>query len=1550
MKLAQERDKMCKVMQEKDELKQKEIDYLLLEANAKAERYNLQSSRTIQNQKIAQDALREKYTALEMEHEKHIQDSNNTIHALKNKLLAVEKEKRIATNGANRLRFELNNANELLSRNKEELTVVKKENNELKLQADRLESSYCTLESSHKDYIEQYHKVVTENREKIQELMNQNKELENQVTELNTKLQEEKDLRHIQFKHITGIENTPAGPYSESGSHLLALIDEYQKLGKYPEEIYTDYFEIRTKYFTVLSKVEHSTAVTERLTRELNDKEALFERLYKELEDYKNQLQISKQTINEREEICQDLEQKLAKTNEELSRIKSEKEKAENALNNTTYQLQYLLVDVQKRQDPIPPPVQVSVKLLSEPPIIPNLEHDKLAFKNVSELVDLNKSLSQQVFTLKQELAAARDAANTAASEEQTSALEEAQSVILHLNQQLTERQAQLEVLQEEIGSYKKRLEQKKETSNSNIVLEKCLSQLKEATDAFATYRAETAIEIDKLRQELQLSRKSEREARNLLISAQTSATYLEQKCTSLTETIQRREVELNEARQESAAAHEQFVAKENEAQEIRESLVECNTKIKQLEAETVDLQLQLDSKIRAYDTLKQDLNETIAEKVRLNTLLENISSRIESLQLTSTKQAELSKERISKLTSELQSCRKVIMSLEKDIEASTTTNYQDVQGKYKEALGQIQFFKEKLTETEHKLSKVNQEKIIAETKLSEAEASLSRSNMDTTHATVPSSGSCDEHIHLIAELKDRVRALEEEKDEYMSIVEDTNKKITEIANEHKKYAAEANSRIEKLNTDLEARNQMVSKAQEGAQKAKEEYDALCEKLQDIQTKLTEENKELRSDKTRLELEVEEKRNQVEKLSASVEEQKLALDEIQERLSQEERKSQQAEESATKLRQELSQLESELSSTRQKLDDVKAQFESTSVAYKREAAEWAQFQESIKKYQEETETMETEACTRLEELLDKLAKWNETNDVRAGTDIHEFSRDIYSQLRATNTKLHHEKKASEAKYLEEMRKYRLLQEEYNSSRQRLDIARNMVKELEATNEKLLEQKAAEVSVYKVEVDAFRTQNISLVEDNNRLKKKIEQIEAELSTKIKETEPLVVKVAEMEARLESTQGLIEILTAKEKEWSARSAEILAKHNQVDVKEVDRMKAENEAVKSELEKVSNELQTMKASVAPLNERIKSLEAELETTRASQASLVSNANNKQRFALELKNRLMDANKKNTELESKIADLQKQLKEATAAAANATAAAAGTSISKSNEISPQKVKSLEEALKKEQEARQAAEQDAKSAETSLKKKLDEFQSLETKYAGILNRAKVIQHEKSKLSEELKALKAEQENNAKNNAKNNEDANTALVAELKEKMAAMEEELKKARQEVVDVTIEIGRLRVMHSMSQNRNKRLQEELTALKDAAPAEPAVEASTDLSLTGIASDNAEDSAEGETTTSSEKTDNKSVEQVVESSELPVDQPLESFEDQTTEQSLGHTDNDNNNNNNNQSVTQTEEALDKDTTEAEDSLAEEHSSVKRERETEEGEIETPEKKHKV
>lgn len=1172
----------------------------------------------------------------------------------------LKKENHSISTKVDDLHAQLNAANELVERKKEELATIKNENNELRLRADRLESAYRTLDSTHKEYTGHCDKAVTENRERMQELINKNMQLESQIEQLNTRLQEEKDLRSAQFKHITGIESIPASPYNKSGSHLLALINEYQKLGKHPEEIYTDYFEIREKYFVLLSKVDHSTTVTERLTRELNDKEALFNRLHQKLDNYKEQLNTSQQSIRERESYCRDLEQKFEKMKDEIRNLNYEKKRIEATLNDTTYQLQFILVDVQKRHDPIPTQVQSSAGLVSDITLTPTLEHDQLAFKNVHELVDLNKALREQIYILQEELTSVKNAASSITNEEQAAALNEAQVVISRLDQQLTEKEAEVDSLQGEIQNYKMRLDQQNETSSSNNALEACFNQLKETTDAFAIYRTETSVEISKLKDELQSSRASEREAKDSLVSIQTEIVYLRQKSTNLADTVHRREEELNQSRHENVAINSQLIAKEKEIKEIKETLDECATKIKQLQNENTSLISQLKTKNDSFEILERKMNESNAEKLRLSTLFEGINSRIESLYSTSTEQAEVSKERISKLTNELQSCRDVIAALEKELETFKSVNHQDIQDKYKEALGQTQALKEKLAETEHKLSVTNQEKIAAETKLSEAEANLKKAtNADGTSAgTTSISTSCEEHIRSIAELKDRVRVLEDEKDEYVSIVEDMKKKTAEISDEHKKYVDKVGNRMEKLNADLNARNEMVSKAQEVAQKAKEEYDALREKLQNAQNELATENKELKSSKSQLELEVEEKRKQVDTLTASLEEQKRALNDVQEKLHEEEKNHQHVEETATKLREDVAKLESELNDSKNKLKEVKAQLETANEVHKRESAEWAQFQESIKKGREEAESMRSETFTRLEELYEKISKWSETNEGTAGPELSEVTRDIYEQLRITNASLLREKERSDAQRLEEVQKYRLLEEELSSVRQRLDIARNTITELEKSGEGLVEQKTAELSRYKVEADAFRTQNVSLVETNNQLKAKIERVENELSAKTKEMEPLSVKISALEAQLQSAQEHISMLTAKEKEWSARSAEILAKYNQIDPKEVESLKAENErirleseAAKAEFEKANNELQAMKDSVAPLNDKIKSLESELESTRSNQASLVANANQRQRFALELKNRLTEANKKVSELEAKVVELQTQLKEASTA-----------------------------------------------------------------------------------------------------------------------------------------------------------------------------------------------------------------------------------------------------------------------------------------------------------
>ena len=60
----------------------------------------------------------------------------------------------------------------------------------------------------------------------------------------------------------------------------------------------------------------------------------------------------------------------------------------------TTYQLQYLLSDVKRRNEPIPAALDKSNELLSAAELSASIPHEQLVFKNVAELQDLNTKLT----------------------------------------------------------------------------------------------------------------------------------------------------------------------------------------------------------------------------------------------------------------------------------------------------------------------------------------------------------------------------------------------------------------------------------------------------------------------------------------------------------------------------------------------------------------------------------------------------------------------------------------------------------------------------------------------------------------------------------------------------------------------------------------------------------------------------------------------------------------------------------------------------------------------------------------------------------------------------------------------------------------------------------------------------------------------------------------------------------------------------------------------------------------------------------------------------
>ncbi|KAG1055839.1 hypothetical protein G6F43_002233 [Rhizopus delemar] len=1475
--LIQEKARTTKLLKEKDSFLQKETEYMLAESHMKSEICKLKLTvedlqATIKDKEVNENSVRSKYCALEKEYEQLKFTTNNKIGRLQVATSNLEAEKARTVDQLHKAASELSSTKDVLAQTKNELEATKSEKEELQLRFSRLEHSYLSLKKNHDLYFEQRDKAMSENEEQTQKFIMQITQLKQQVKQLENQSQEDKDVFRAQFKHVTGMDIVPPGPYNESGSHLLALINEYQKTGKYPEDIYKDFFEIRQKYCMVLAKVEHSTTVAANLTHELNSKEALFDQLSKDLESCKEQLKMCQQSCEEREAKCREVSEHLEEMKVKFSKMTAEKARLEDTLHDTTYQLQYLLFDVQKRGDPIPMPVKKSAKvLLSEffPPA-PKLPHDDLVFRNAVELVDLNRRLTEKMYILDNELSTAKNTIISIEEENNSEALAKAENRVSELEKQIVDKHTQVELLEQELKKQKNLIEEKGLINGSNHAFELCLTQLKETSESYASYRSETLVEIDKLKQELQTSRNSESEIRRNLVSLKAEIIYLKQKAETLSDTVRQREQELNVERQQNSVISNHLATKDKEIEEIKNSLIEYDMKFKQLQNENSDLQFQVKFKTESYDRLKMEVNNSSSDSLRLSTLLESINSRINGIHSVSTESTEVYKDKTDQLSSDLQSCCNAVKLLEKQLELVKSSNYQGIEDKYKEAQGQVQLLKERSLELERKVYTIMEEKIVAETKLSQAEDNLKKMNNNgafSTGANSNNKSTCDEHDELISELKVRVRVLEDEKDEYASIVEDHIKKANSSSNEHKEYAEKANSEIERLKSDLAARNDMVSKSQEIAQKAKEEYDALREKLQSTQDELTAENATLKSDKTRLEIEVEEKRKQVEQLNSSVEEQKHALNESQEKALEEEKAREKAEETTNKFREVVTKLEKELDSSKQQLEGVKAELESINECYKSESAKWSEFQESIKKSHEVAEKNRIVIDGHLETLFDKLAKWNETVKESTDLEISDLTSEIYTKLKQVNTALRCEKEASELKYIHESKRCRLVEEELNNAKYQLELTHKTIKELEMVSDNLSQNDSAEISRYKLEVDTFRSQNIMLLENNNQLKARIEKLETELSDKMKEMEPLSFKIAALESQLQNAQKKITTFTTKEKEWSARSAEILSKYNQVDPKEVERTKREYEAAKTELEATTAELQSLRSSVSPLNEKIKALEADLDSTRSNQAALVSNANQRQRFAMELKNRLVDANKKNTELESTVVQLQKQIKEGS------------TDVSKAAIPDVQKVKSLEEALKKEQEARQMAEQGVKNFESSLKKKAEEYSTLETKYAGILNRARIIQAEKNKVSEELKVLKAEQENNTRNKEASGNGADTTETTALKEKIAELEAEVERLSQELQEANIEIGRLKVKNSMMQNKNKRLQDELNAIKNAA-SEAAIAAEPTTPVQNVTENIAETITEHVVESTIEQSTNHLTEE-------PVDQPANQLAEQPVEQ---------------------------------------------------------------
>ena len=279
-------------------------------------------------------------------------------------------------------------------------------------------------------------------------------------------------------------------------------------------------------------------------------------------------------------------------------------------------------------------------------------------------------------------------------------------------------------------------------------MVETQLLQREEMDVTFESYRKETTFEINKLKQELESARSTATEAKNQLTKVNVDIAHLNRKQMNSVSLLEQRDEEIKTVRRQNGSLQERINAREVELSDVKHELANTKSRADVLSNENVSLGHRIDTVTTAYNTLKETVSGDSAEKTHTNSLLEAINMRMEVFANTASKNTEQSRETIEKLNRELQYARDTLATAEKELESYKSSDHEEIKDKYKESVVEIRLLKDKITQIEGQLSNVNQERIIAQTKLAAAEEQLKSATSATssaTNATAAESTQCED-------------------------------------------------------------------------------------------------------------------------------------------------------------------------------------------------------------------------------------------------------------------------------------------------------------------------------------------------------------------------------------------------------------------------------------------------------------------------------------------------------------------------------------------------------------------------------------------------------------------------------------------------------------------------------------------------------------------------------------------------------------------------------------------------------------------------------------
>jgi len=164
--------------------------------------------------------------------------------------------------------------------------------------------------------------------------------------------------------------------------------------------------------------------------------------------------------------------------------------------------------------------------------------------------------------------------------------------------------------------------------------------------------------------------------------------------------------------------------------------------------------------------------------------------------------------------------------------------------------------------------------------------------------------------------------------------------------------------------------------------------------------------------------------------------------------------------------------------------------------------------------------------------------------------------------------------------------------------------------LEATEEKLRKITSKEVTLQEhneaytmlmekiKELNVIRESNVTLRNDSQRYREKLEESEKEVEQLRNQLEPLQARMIEVEADLEYKSGLVKLVEEDRDRWQKRSDEIMHKYQRIDPADLEALHNQISSLQAERDQLITDKQNLQQQVDAVGERIR--EAKEEATK--------------------------------------------------------------------------------------------------------------------------------------------------------------------------------------------------------------------------------------------------------------------------------------------------------------------------------------------------------------